>query len=530
MESLQPLQERGGCYRSAHCVRRVKSKGAVLILLWNVAVWYVFYVGINVIGPNTLPSYLYVSSFIDILASAIYLFYCPLAGWLADVYFGRYKLMHSNLLLMWFGSIIAVLGLIVDYQFTSTPKHLTLCVLFLAYILIVVGSGGIVTNTLPFGTDQLLDAPSEEISCFVHWFLWTWFAGSFIQQLGSGILDCTLNTDVSSLIQLLIAVAAMSVALCSDYLYRKQLIMEPESQNPLKMVVDALKYAATHKYPTRRSAFTYWEEEIPSRVDLGKSKYGGPFTTEQVEDVKTFLRILVVILAIHIYVVSAAATINPVNHYKQTTDPTCFAVSYVEILIVLGVPFYELMLHPLIGKWVLSSLKRVGAGALLIIVFNLMLMVVDVIGHAKTDTEVPCMFAAANDSSPRLDISDLWVDIPYNVVHAVLLMIFYITTFEFICAQSPYSMKGLLTGFTWAMSALAVVTGSVFYYLVSSLPWPSYTTPSCGFWYYLFTALIGIIGLVVLVIVARWYRRRERNEVVNERIFAENYYSYVTPV
>ena len=29
--------------------------------------------------------------------------------------------------------------------------------------------------------------------------------------------------------------------------------------------------------PERRSAFTYWEEDIPRRIDLGKSKYGGPF-------------------------------------------------------------------------------------------------------------------------------------------------------------------------------------------------------------------------------------------------------------
>ena len=51
-----------------------------------------------------------------------------------------------------------------------------------------------------------------------------------------------------------------------------------------------LKFAAKHKAPVNRSALTYWEDDIPSRLDLGKSKYGGPFTTEQVEDVKTFLK------------------------------------------------------------------------------------------------------------------------------------------------------------------------------------------------------------------------------------------------
>ena len=36
-------------------------------------------------------------------------------------------------------------------------------------------------------------------------------------------------------------------------------------------------------------------------ADFGKSKYGGPFTTEQVEDVKTFLRLLVITAIASIY-------------------------------------------------------------------------------------------------------------------------------------------------------------------------------------------------------------------------------------
>ena len=118
----------------------------------------------------------------------------------------------------------------------------------------------------------------------------------------------------------------------------------------------------------------------------------------------------------------------------------------------------------------------------------------------------------------------LWVDVPFSVLLAVQLIVFYCTIFEFICAQSPHSMKGLLTGCAVAVITFTQTIGDVIA-LVWSLHWPVYSTPSCGIWYYLFTALIGIIGLVVLVIVAKWYRRRERDEIVNERVFAENYYS-----
>ena len=37
---------------------------------------------------------------------------------------------------------------------------------------------------------------------------------------------------------------------------------------------------------------------IPSRLDFAKERFGGPFTTEQVENVKTFFRILLVLFAI----------------------------------------------------------------------------------------------------------------------------------------------------------------------------------------------------------------------------------------
>ena len=59
-----------------------------------------------------------------------------------------------------------------------------------------------------------------------------------------------------------------------------------------------IKFAKDYRYPIRHSAFTYCEDELPSRLDLRKEKYGGPFTTEQVEDVKVFLRILCLLITL----------------------------------------------------------------------------------------------------------------------------------------------------------------------------------------------------------------------------------------
>ena len=41
--------------------------------------------------------------------------------------------------------------------------------------------------------------------------------------------------------------------------------------------------------------FTYDDEYIPSRFDFAKERFRGLFTTEEVENVKTFLRILLIL-------------------------------------------------------------------------------------------------------------------------------------------------------------------------------------------------------------------------------------------
>ena len=88
------------------------------------------------------------------------------------------------------------------------------------------------------------------------------------------------------------------VGLCLLVYYKKHFNIDRTGEHPLKLIYQVLKYAWKHKCPENRSAFTYWEEDIPPRIDLGKSKYGGPFTTEEVEDTKTFLSILLLLLSL----------------------------------------------------------------------------------------------------------------------------------------------------------------------------------------------------------------------------------------
>uniref|UniRef100_A0A1X7U0R5 Uncharacterized protein n=1 Tax=Amphimedon queenslandica TaxID=400682 RepID=A0A1X7U0R5_AMPQE len=73
-------------------------------------------------------------------------------------------------------------------------------------------------------------------------------------------------------------------------------------KNPIRLIVRVFCYARKHKYLENCSALTYWEEEAPSRLDLGKDKYGEPFTEEEVEDVKTVFHMLPLFIGIVVFI------------------------------------------------------------------------------------------------------------------------------------------------------------------------------------------------------------------------------------
>ena len=95
----------------------------------------------------------------------------------------------------------------------------------------------------------------------------------------------------------LITLVTLIILLIISRWKRHWFYIQPGHQNPYKTVFSIIKFTKKHKHPLRRSAFTYCDDYVPSRIDFAKQRFGGPFTTEQVENVKTFLRIVVVLFA-----------------------------------------------------------------------------------------------------------------------------------------------------------------------------------------------------------------------------------------
>ena len=65
-----------------------------------------------------------------------------------------------------------------------------------AFMMFVLGFSGFQSNAVQFGLDQLLDACSEELSLFLHWFVWTEYVGVFLAHLHTVLVKRSIITQV----------------------------------------------------------------------------------------------------------------------------------------------------------------------------------------------------------------------------------------------------------------------------------------------------------------------------------------------
>ncbi len=82
---------------------------------------------------------------------------------------------------------------------------------------------------------------------------------------------------------------------------------------------------------------------------------------------------------------------------------------------------------------------------------------------------------------------------------------------EFVCAQSPYSMRGLMTGFVTFTIIVFLAFGYTLSWAFTHLCFSRY----CAISQYSTGALLSIVGLLLHLVVIRWYKHRVRDEEYN---------------
>ena len=281
---------------------------------------------------------------------------------------------------------------------------------------------------------------------------------------------CSHESNTTSTLTFTILYIILMVALLLiSGLKRQWFHVEPEHQNPYRTVYSIIKFAKSHKHPLRRSAFTHCDNYIPSRLDFAKERFGGPFTTEQVENVKTFLRILLILFAVgpafalevpgsvFIFRFFGLHLLHPYHHHKNYKE-YCTSKFAWKFMMGSGITMYlvsTVILFPSyiwifffhLHKKIPKLFVRLGIGISLCLLGVVSLLITDVVGHALNRTSSSnqslCVFQTILSNQRSLIYPSLnmhWtVLIPPNLLLGIGPLLVVATTLEFISAQSPQS-------------------------------------------------------------------------------------------
>ena len=163
--------------------------------------------------------------------------------------------------------------------------------------------------------------------------------------------------------------------------------------NPYKLVANVLLFASKHKSPIRRSAFTFCEDELPSRIDFSKRRYGGPYSTDQVENVIVLLNILKVLFSSGpvFFLEFAAVTISSVHHLNINDIQPYFSYFHLSpdvlssVFINLTLPLYVFCIEPLLNKcapmFTLNYFQRIGHRIFTLTMFFVMYLLYDSLAY-----------------------------------------------------------------------------------------------------------------------------------------------------
>ena len=375
---------------------------------------------------------------------------------------------------------------------------------------------------LPLGLDQMPDASSSKIASYIAWFVWILFAGGFLARtfdiLKKYCIVETMHTNYILTWDLLL-VLCMSIVLATNFVFSpKWLIIEPKSPQSLKTIYQVLRFAAKHRAPLNRSAFTYWEQDIPSRIDLGKSKYGGPYTTEQVEDVKTVLRLLAISVPImfqFLCITLLGETLGKIGHIPGlnvcTTEVVHEFTNSIFWYGCLATFVYEFLAYPVVRNRLPSILKRIGGLSLLATLVTFICLILKLVHYLTHSSET---------------VTEWIAHVLHQSTTGVLYLLLMNLILQFISAQSPYNMRGLLLSLVVVLLiVLGGIQGIFNHYININFCKHSW----CPLVSYSVQLALLIFGFLLFCIVARWYKRRLRDEDYSpQRVVEEVYDRYLT--
>ena len=161
--------------------------GARVVVLLCFLVHFVFNIDWITIQSLSISVIAYLS-----LVQGITLLLYPLLGLLADTCFNRFRFIKVSIFLLVLNSLLFLIFLVVFYVDDSLvtmslpggKASWYFAILFTLFLIIYILSVGMFNAVgIQFGMDQMVEATSDQISAFTHWYYWSMNIGIGIQAM-----------------------------------------------------------------------------------------------------------------------------------------------------------------------------------------------------------------------------------------------------------------------------------------------------------------------------------------------------------
>ena len=502
-------------------LRLIPDKRAMLVLVWNLllplsVLSFSDYAGycldLDYSDHKVQLDIIYYpvgSSFIFLLSG---LFSAWLVGW-------KYRLVD----IVFTGMIITGVAFLVGAIPNIIPAGPTMCnrletkvIKTVYYTVISIGMAPVVTNLFQLAIEQMPDASSSQLSSLISWFLFSCVCGTQSPIVINDIFRCYLTSHSENALNCLSYFTLASgiiiaFILATFALMKHKLVDNSPTSNTVSHIYQAVKYAIKHRRPVQRSAMTYWEEEIPRGMDLGKRKYGGPFTSEQVEDVKTFFRlsflfviaiffnITLNISAFSLYFVDKEIEVNNQSFVSmEILEYPChrsnlykvFEIYYLWILMFIVV--YEVIIKTLLGHKISDLRKRLKFG----LVYSFLVL------------SVIAIIITINRYSTVTDKISFWLQVVLSVPMSIASAIILIAGSEFVIAQTPYAMRNFFINVAYTAIIIVIYFSKYIFFLFIS----KCKNRNCPLIYSLVSLSLNFVAMLLLWIAITRYRMRSRGQ------------------
>ena len=480
---------------------------------------------------------------ISSLFFAVLVVFYPVSGFVADTTKSRYRIISIGVGLIWCALVTGLISTILH------ANVLFIVTAVLAVVILIIGVSCYSSNIIQFGFDQLMDMPTHNLSMFVHWYVWADSLGGFFSATLNSVNQCYMNhyahtklqpaiTAFLGVLLFLLTIQILVGLFCNN---RKMFNTTLTQSNPYKLIYRVLKFTRKNKYRVGiPKTVVYCDHKIPVRMDFAKDRFGGPFKDSDVEDVKTFLRLLYVLI-----------TLTPVFMLELPVSDMMFSIftlhsgtaasshntscsvqwvllgggslSYCALAIFL--PVYIYLMFSVFRNRIPRIFIRIGIFSFLLIIAVTSMLIVDSSGHlilhVQNKTNVDCMLvqtiipSIVDVPTQTLNLHWSFLILP-NLLIGIAPNLLLASILEFISAQTPHTMKGLMVGVLFALRGLSRLFSAFFIVPFSLSFWTDYQTAvpgvSCATGYFLVILIIAMIGFIWFVVSACKYTYRVRDE------------------